>query len=234
MFIRATLSRSPVIDDFERDMHARAQRERLSMKRFLRPVLTLAGITMGMLAAEPATAQDLFTGDRRLACEAVLCLASGQPPQACQPALRRYFSIQWRKPGDTVRERANFLRLCPASSQSPPMAALVDAMAAGAGACDPATLNTRLQAATGGVEGSPTRSLIANDLPVPCQAYTGNAQVDAASLAVRYVGMPERGGYWIHAAQWEVAQAAWLASTSAEDAAAQARGTTDRLREPDS
>lgn len=92
------------------------------MKRFLCSVQTLAAIAMGILAAELSMAQNLFTGDRRLACEAVLCLASGQPPRACQPALRRYFSIQWRTPGDTVRERANFLRLCPASSQSTPMA----------------------------------------------------------------------------------------------------------------
>lgn len=41
--------------------------------------------------------RDLFTGDRRLACEAVLCLASGLPPQECQPSLRRYFSIQLRQ-----------------------------------------------------------------------------------------------------------------------------------------
>ena len=201
------------------------------MKRFLRPVPILAAISMGILAIHPASAQDLFTGDRRLACEAVLCLASGQPPQECQPALRRYFSIQGRKPGDTVRERANFLRLCPASNQSPPMAALVDAMAAGAGACDPASLNTRLQSATGGVEGSLTRSVIGNDLPAPCQAYAGSAYVDAASLGVRYVGTPERGGYWIDAAHWEAAQAAWAAATAAGDTAAQARGTTERTRD---
>lgn len=202
------------------------------MKSFFPVTRTLFAISLGILAAGSASAQDLRTGDRRLACEAVLCVASGRPPQECQPALRRYFGIQGRKPGDTVRERANFLRLCPASNQSPPMAALVDAMAAGAGACDPATLNARLQTTTGGVEGNPTRSVIGNDLPAPCTAYTGSAYVDAASLAVRYVGTPERGGYWIHAAQWDAAQAAWVAATAAEEAAAQARGVTDRAREP--
>ena len=58
------------------------------------------------------------TGDTRLACEAVLCLASGTRPSECAPSLNRYFSISARKLKDTIKKRANFLKLCPASNLS--------------------------------------------------------------------------------------------------------------------
>lgn len=63
-------------------------------------------------------AQDLLTGDTRLACEAILCLATASPPNECSSALKRYFSISFRKPGDTARGRANFLKICPRNDRS--------------------------------------------------------------------------------------------------------------------
>ncbi|ECK9767893.1 conjugal transfer protein, partial [Salmonella enterica subsp. enterica] len=42
----------------------------------------------GMFSATAAQADDgLFTGDVRLACEAVLCLSSGTRPSECAPLL---------------------------------------------------------------------------------------------------------------------------------------------------
>ena len=164
-------------------------------------------------------AQELLTGDTRLACEAVLCLASGQRPTECSPSLQRYFSIRFRKPNDTLRERINFLKLCPASNQSPQMAAFVTSIGAGTGACEPATLNTALQGFQSLGDGS-SRISISNELPAACRAYLQNPYADQSSFAVRYVGTPERGGYWIEAAQWEPAQTQWFAQVAAQDAAA--------------
>ena len=180
-------------------------------------ILTLAAALA--TAAAPGHAQEFLTGDTRLACEAVLCLASGQRPNECTPSLQRYFSIRFRKPQDTLRERINFLKLCPASNQSPQMASLVSAIGAGAGACDATALNAALQGFQNLGDGS-TRVTISNELPVACRAYTQNPYADQASLAVRYVGYPERGGYWIEAVRWDAAQSQWLAQTAAEDKAA--------------
>ena len=67
-------------------------------------------------AAAPGQAQQVLTGDTRLACEAMLCLLSGQRPDECTPSLQRYFSIRFRRFNDTQRARSNFLNLCPASN----------------------------------------------------------------------------------------------------------------------
>jgi hypothetical protein len=182
----------------------------------------VATLTLGAAltaSAAPGQAQEFLTGDTRLACEAVLCLASGQRPNECTPSLQRYFSIRFRKPGDTLRERVNFLKLCPASNQSPQMALLVSAMGAGAGACDASALNAALQGLQSANDGS-ARIAISNELPAACRSYTQNPYADQTSLAVLYVGTPERGGYWIESARWAPAQSQWLARIVAEDKAA--------------
>lgn len=56
---------------------------------------------------------ETFTGDTKLSCEAILCLSSGTRPSECNEAIRRYFSIKFRKWGDTVRARRAFLNICP-------------------------------------------------------------------------------------------------------------------------
>lgn len=56
---------------------------------------------------------ETFTGDTKLSCEAILCLSSGTRPSECNEAIRRYFSISFRKWGDTVRARRAFLNICP-------------------------------------------------------------------------------------------------------------------------
>lgn len=84
------------------------------MKRF---AITSALAAM-LVATTPAHADDgLFTGDVRLACEAVLCLASGSRPSECTPSIKKYFSISAKKFKDTVKKRKNFLSLCPKASQ---------------------------------------------------------------------------------------------------------------------
>jgi hypothetical protein len=94
-----------------------------------------------LLAARAAVAEEIFTGDKRLACEALLCLSSGVRPGECNPALSRYFSITHKKPGKETNMRKSFLELCPAASENAEMRNLTDAIANGAGRCDANYLN---------------------------------------------------------------------------------------------
>ena len=96
---------------------------------------SLGLLAAAMLGAAPAAFADneVLTGDVRLACEAVLCLSSGDRPSECAPSIKRYFSIRHKKLGDTLKARRNFLKMCPASSENAEMAGLTDAIAEGAG-----------------------------------------------------------------------------------------------------
>lgn len=60
-----------------------------------------------------AFADDVLTGDTKLACEAILCLSSGTRPSECSSSLARYFSIKFKKPWETINARRAFLNLCP-------------------------------------------------------------------------------------------------------------------------
>ena len=51
--------------------------------------ILLAAATLATAIPLTAQAEDLLTGDTRLACEATLCLSSGTRPNECNPALRR-------------------------------------------------------------------------------------------------------------------------------------------------
>lgn len=62
---------------------------------------------------------DYLTGDKKMACEALLCLASPTKPSECAPSLARYFGIKFKKPHDTINARRNFLKQCPTSNEVP-------------------------------------------------------------------------------------------------------------------
>lgn len=81
-----------------------------------------------------------LTGDKRLACEAILCLSSGNRPSECNPSLKRYFSINHKHLSDTLKARRNFLSMCPSSNEQG-MPELINTIANGAGRCDAKTLN---------------------------------------------------------------------------------------------
>ncbi|PRF58293.1 conjugal transfer protein TrbM [Burkholderia multivorans] len=167
--------------------------------------------------AGTACAQDVLTGDTRLACEAILCLSSGTRPSECTPSLSRYFNITKRKLSDTIRARLNFLQLCPVASQTPEMQSLVSAISRGAGRCDAQSLNSTLVMWTGGYDDG--RTYISNQLPDYCGAYTGHAYTDFASSGTlpRYVGTPERGGYWVEARDYDRALAEYNERIRRED-----------------
>lgn len=157
-----------------------------------------------------ASAQEVLTGDTRLACEAVLCLASGTRPSECAPSLNLYFSITARKFKDTLKKRRNFLNLCPVSNQTPEMSSLISAQVNGAGRCDAQALNSTLISYRGWDSGE---TYISNRMPDYCAAYTGHAYTDFNSSGTmpRYVGTPEEGGYWVEARDYDRALAEYNA-----------------------
>lgn len=172
---------------------------------------------LGTTAIAPAMAQETLTGDTRLACEAILCLATGQQPSECSPSLKRYFGISHKKMSDTIRDRITFLKQCPVAEQTPEMNALVNAMGNGAGRCDANSLNATLR--TWGNDDD-NRVNVSNIMPSYCAAYTNHAYTDLNSLKPVYVGEPKRGGYWVEAEQYPQALAEYNARIAREDAQA--------------
>lgn len=151
--------------------------------------LILAGALS--LATSAAWSQSMFEGDTRLACEAILCLSSGNRPAACAPALSRYFGINLRRFSETIRARRNFLSLCPLATADGGMTTLVDAIANGAGRCDAAALNAS------GYNDLGVNTRISNVAPTYCTALWGHPNTDASSLPPKYIGTPEGGGRWV-------------------------------------
>ncbi|OOF46525.1 hypothetical protein BKK52_11400 [Rodentibacter trehalosifermentans] len=80
---------------------------------------------------QPQGADDLLTGDTRLACEAILCLSSSSRPSECATSLKKYYSLRAKKWHQTVTKRKNFLKLCPASNE-----VNIDKIANSRSACD--------------------------------------------------------------------------------------------------
>lgn len=75
-------------------------------------------VVISMLVVSLLTsAQALFTGDVKLACEAILCLSTSSPPSECTPSLQRYYGIQRKTLSETLKARKKFLRRCPVASQ---------------------------------------------------------------------------------------------------------------------
>ncbi len=106
----------------------------------MKKLLVVTAVSATFFVPLSAHADDLLTGDARLACEAILCLSSAERPNECAESLHRYFSIKLKKPYKTIQARKDFLNLCP-SSREPNMSQLVNALAKGAGRCDAAELN---------------------------------------------------------------------------------------------
>lgn len=77
---------------------------------------TVISAVLLIISSAHAYADDLLTGDTRLACEALLCLSSPDRPGECTPALSRYFSIKLKKWYKTEEARRGFLSLCPQQS----------------------------------------------------------------------------------------------------------------------
>lgn len=152
--------------------------------------------------------EDLLTGDTRLACEAILCLSSGDRPGECSPSLSRYFGISKKKWKDTVKARRNFLKLCPSASE-PNMPALVESIVNGAGRCTADLLNRQLASTVSVVVCDDKKywqddeercvekriTVIDNTLPDYCQTYANHEYT--YHVGVTYVGDKMKGGMWV-------------------------------------
>lgn len=155
----------------------------------------------GLLAATVTPtvyAEDMLTGKVKLACEAILCLSTGSPPGECSPSLSEYFSIDFDDFGDTIRERINFLDLCPVAAETPQMRSLVNAIANGAGRCDAASLNATLVTYTGAGNNFMSgigSGCIQGTKPAYCTTYETHEYTDLGGGA-KYIVDPPTTGYW--------------------------------------
>lgn len=174
---------------------------------------------MGVSAQQAPQAMD---GDERLACEAILCLAASTRPAECAPSIRRYFSISYRRFSDTLRGRMNFLNLCPTGS-APGMTPLKNALVNGAGRCDAPSLNASNWSVSWGGDGG---GVVSNNMPDYCSAMASNAYV-ASGILPRYVGVPEHGGYWVEAKDYDVALQSYIDKQNKAAADAAAMQTTN-------
>ena len=146
-----------------------------------------------------------LTGDTGLACEAILCLSSSERPGECARSLQRYFSINHKRLGDTIRARFNFLNLCPTSKEDG-MSDLIRAVANGAGRCSAKSLNEILEytvkttECTGRFKNrecwAVTEHRVSNALPSYCSTYFNHPWTNMEK-GVRYKGTPENGGRWV-------------------------------------
>lgn len=186
------------------------------------PKVILAS-TLTAVLSTATYAQEILTGDEGLACEAVLCLATGSPPSECTPALTRFYSISYPYWSDTLQGRIRFLNQCPSSSSTPAMRNLVNAMADGAGRCDAASLNATLLYTVSSPSGRNTiaHNYIGNAAPDYCATYTSHPYTDLSTLQPLYVGEPLRGGHWASPSTYSQELAAYQARIAVEDLASQ-------------
>lgn len=96
---------------------------------------------LSSLMAININADDILTGDAKLACEAILCLSSGKRPEECNPSIEKFFSIHAKKPSELIKKRKNFLKLCP-TGDAEGMESIEDNLANMKGDCSADFLNT--------------------------------------------------------------------------------------------
>ncbi|MDR2207462.1 MAG: conjugal transfer protein TrbM [Azoarcus sp.] len=161
----------------------------------------------------------MLTGDKKLACEAVLCLSTGQRPDECAPSIKKYFSISRKKWSDTVKDRRKFLDKCPSVNEDNTMKQLANAVSEGAGKCDVANLNN-LRSYAWDPNTETTKMIISNKMPNYCGAYWNHAYTDLDATVPVYVGDPARGGFWVEPAQYQQALEKYNARIAQENAAA--------------
>jgi hypothetical protein len=177
-------------------------------KRALAAAVGVAGV----VSAAPTMSQQTLTGDTKLACEAIICLSSGQRPDQCSESIRRYFSISFRRISDTLQGRTNFLNRCPKGGDAQ-MDTLVKGIVYSAGASDAVKLNTTLAYWP---EDS-NAPVISNTLPDYCVAYYAHPYTNLVANLPMYAG-----DRWVEAADYAMAiaeyngrmAAAALAATS--------------------
>ena len=85
--------------------------------------------------------------------------------------------------------------------------------------CDPSALNSALQVTRIDQYGQPY-SIISNQMPAYCTAYTGHVYTYFEGTIPKYVGLPERGGYWVDPQSYDQALAGYNQRIAQENEAA--------------
>jgi hypothetical protein len=190
------------------------------MKNLLCALLLL--VVLPALAAEDDEGE--LTGDKKSACEAILCLSSGQRPDECDPAIKKFYSIKKKTTSKTIKAREDFLSKCPVVDEDKEMKKRVGEIARGAGRCDAAYLNQTLREVVTIKEcNTITRNgnrfvsqwvpvnkntycanprtrqvtVIGTNKPAYCTAYDSHEWT--YNLQTRYVGDKMSGGHWVDA-----------------------------------
>ena len=88
----------------------------------------LGGIVLFFVTLSPlyGAEEELYEGDQRLSCEALLCLTLGWGESECRPAIKRFFSIWTWKPSRLFDLRMSFLGLCPSQMAREDQALIVN------------------------------------------------------------------------------------------------------------
>lgn len=159
------------------------------------PALSASEATVSML-----NSVDLLTGDTKLACEAILCLSSGVRPGECRPSLNRFFSIKHKKSWKTIRDRKNFLQLCPKGDGTNAVVwnDLINVISTSAEQCSADGLNRYTAATAYDAQGEMSYTRRDNHLPGFCKAYWGHEWTYFPDTYLpKYVGSPELRGFWV-------------------------------------
>ena len=117
-----------------------------------------------------------------------------------------------------MKARNGFLNLCPVSQQTPQMSSLVNSLIHGAGQCDANSLNAVLQQYSGGEFDQVS---ISDQMPGYCSVYFQHEYTNfkATDVVPKYVGVPQRGGFWVEAVDFERAVSEYHQRIEAEDLA---------------
>jgi hypothetical protein len=179
------------------------------MRKVLCGFVVLLSLGSTGVMAQQSSSQEL-DGETKMACSAILCLSSATRPAECARPISHYFSIVRRRFWDTLQARIDFLNMCPV--QGAGMSSLKSAIVRGAGNCDAAGLNVGLY--VGDSDGNAGRVL--DSMPQYCSTYFGHeyTRIDPP----RYVGTPERGGYWVEGKDYDAAMRAYTARWAEIDA----------------
>ncbi len=156
-----------------------------------------------------------LTGDKLTACQVILCLPASKRPGECMSPLRKFFSI--KKPHKKLR----FLKLCPKSGgNDSQFNQFLEAISNSAGGgCEAEDLNRPSFVYRGrfGEDGD-QQTIISDRLPAHCAAYYNHQYIRGSDVALRYVGTPERGGFWVRADGYEAALAEYNRRIAIENA----------------
>ncbi len=214
--VRALFTKKPTIKtDFEENVDVLEQK---SLLREPKPKTKFPSFTFVVcvllllfsLFSNRAKSQE-FTGDTKLACEAILCFSSPTRPGECAASIARYFSFSGK---DVGTKRRNFLELCPSANVTPEMQQLTNVLLASADQCGVNQLNaqhTKIYRTRRLPDGETIREfmvVINNQMPANCAAYYANPII-AGNVSEKpyFIGTPEFNGYWVTAQVYEAALA---------------------------